>query len=157
MTYIDSDGVLANFDDYLTEYLGHPASVEEARKVMVEDYKNSFLVSRTLPHSAFYFDMLVNDPNCYVLTALSKAEHLEPCCTDVPVEEVLRTHRENKYTWFERRGIPRNKVIIVDHASEKLKYCKPGDVLYDDRKKTIQEWNELGGIGIHIKNKYWDA
>ena len=56
--------------------------------------------------------------------------------------------KENKYIWFEKHGIPRNKVIIVESAQDKASFCKPGDILYDDYRKNIASWEKSGGIGI---------
>lgn len=46
--------------------------------------------------------------------------------------------------------------IFTRGAKDKMNYCEPGDVLYDDREDTIESWCKLGGIGIRVKGRRTD-
>ena len=155
-TYIDLDGVLDDFDLWLATKIGHVThEPEEAYEVMVKYADECFLDTKVITHTDAYFDMLKKDPNCYVLSALSLPENLAPYCKDRTPEEICKIHKKNKIQWAVNHGIPREKVIICRCAEDKINYCKPGDILYDDRRDTIKKWNDLGGIGIHVYNPYW--
>ena len=47
-------------------------------------------------------------------------------------------------------------VIFTRGAKDKMNYCEPGDVLYDDREDTIESWCKLGGVGIRVKGRRTD-
>lgn len=154
-TYIDSDGVLADFDNWVLDK--DPSArddPEKYRAVMINFKKDCFLKSKTIPHRDFFFEELKQNPNCYVLTALTSRDHfLKDGFSDKEISIALKFHRENKYKWFEKRGIPREKVIICNDSRDKVAHCNPGDILYDDFESNIKAWNNAGGIGIRIANK----
>tara|TARA_B100000900_G_C20074097_1_gene511284 strand:+ start:32 stop:544 length:513 start_codon:yes stop_codon:yes gene_type:complete len=59
--------------------------------------------------------------------------------------------RKGKKQWLSRNAKPTGKVLLVQRA-DKQKYAmtdgKP-NILIDDYKKNIVEWESKGGIGIH--------
>jgi hypothetical protein len=65
-------------------------------------------------------------------------------------KEHIEVVKENKYWWLEQFGFQREDIIIVPQAADKLEYCHPGDVLYDDKRWTIERWNQLGGHGFLV-------
>jgi hypothetical protein len=38
------------------------------------------------------------------------------------------------------------------YSKDKKDHCVSGDILLDDRKSNIDEWNQAGGIGILYRN-----
>lgn len=151
MIYIDVDGVLANFEAGI-RHLGFEGDLQnrvpgELEKFMAKNYDGVFRDAPPTRYLPFFKRMMtlenIGAQNCRILTAIGscyKAEHID-------------TVMENKYWWLEEHGFLRERVDIVATAADKLKYCRSGDVLYDDKQWTIDRWNELGGIGFLVDNK----
>jgi len=58
--------------------------------------------------------------------------------------------REGKKAWIQSH-IPRSQYreLLLYPRHEKQLFSGEGKILIDDLKKTIDEWNAAGGIGIH--------
>jgi uncharacterized protein YfaT (DUF1175 family) len=41
------------------------------------------------------------------------------------------------------------KMDIGPFSHDKQKWCKPGDILIDDRPSNIEEWTGVSGIAIY--------
>lgn len=148
MVYVDSDGVLSDFNGWVESIDPGAIGNEQAILRMMAEHANScFIDAPPLPHTGFLLKELRDNPEWKVLTALPKKERLEPFCGNV--DKVLEKLKDNKIRWFRSLGIPESKVIIVSGAAEKTRYCEPGDVLYDDHHPNIRKWREAGGIGEH--------
>lgn len=155
MVYVDSDGVMANFKEWVNEYSNgnyKNLSVKEVDLIMIDNYKTVFLTSKECNNASKYLDMIRENECCRVLTALPSVNRLRsefPLVSDI--EYRVSVMKENKYKWFEERGIPREKVIITNRSSDKSKYCKsPADVLFDDWGTNIENWREAGGVGCLV-------
>ena len=146
MIYLDIDGVLADLEQWVYKVdstFKKEDWFDSSRvdKVFKENVNTVFLDS---PRTR-YFDYLksVYDTNdCKLLTSAGN------WWTDEEFEIVSN----NKIKWCMSNGFDANDVIIVKAADEKLAYCNEGDVIYDDRRKTIENWNKKGGCGIYILN-----
>jgi hypothetical protein len=147
MIYLDVDGVIADFE-LGVRALGYTGGVAcsnrepgELERFMAHNYTQIFRTAPPTNHMRFFQDMYWdNHPNMKLLTAMGshyKKEHIE-------------TVKENKYWWLGQFGFEREDIIIVPQAEDKLQYCQPGDVLYDDKRWTIKRWNELGGHGFLV-------
>ena len=152
MIYLDVDGVIADFEMGVRA-LGWTKSLDlqidripgELEKFMARNYEQIF---RTAPptNNMKYFQRMYKVENALgekrmkLLTAMGshyKKEH-------------INVVKENKYWWLEQFGFQREDIIIVPQAADKLPFCKPGDVLYDDKRWTIERWNKLGGHGFLV-------
>lgn len=154
MVYVDSDGVLSDFNGWVESIDPSAIGNEQAiLRMMVEHAGSCFIDASPLPHTGFLFRELRTNPDWKVLTAVPRRERLEPYCTDRSADEIIEVLKANKIRWFRLRGIPESKVIIVEGSPEKAKYCKPNDVLYDDHHPNIVRWRANGGIGEHWKRK----
>jgi len=152
MTYVDSDGVLADFNGWIKKV--NPSALKHHSLIhptMIEHCDECFLVFETMPGSDFFFEKIKTTEDWKVLSAVPSREKLEPFVKGRTVEEVISIFKENKYRWYEKHGVSRDKVIIVEGGLQKLSYCKPGDVLYDDFIKNIKAWEAKGGIGHLVK------
>lgn len=153
MIYIDSDGVLSDFDQWLLDMKceNHNNSTE-VYKTTIKYYKNAFLDSKPIKRNNWLRKIMIREDFRILSSLPNKADFKKLFDDDASFKEVYETLRENKYKWFENIGVPRNKVIIVDTRKDKFKYCKIGDILYDDFPDTVKEWTRLGGHGILVKN-----
>ena len=160
-TYIDSDGVLSDFHGWVT---GHNGGVLDESididRFIVDHYKTCYIDAQQLPGRDLWFLLLATDPDWYVLSSVGTLDRFLGVADDLSEEEVIRRYNiliENKYRWFEERGVPRDKVILVGRSADKVKYCQPGDILYDDFNKTLDLWAEAGGLAIKVYNTYKDV
>jgi len=150
MIYLDVDGVLADFESWV--YSVDPTFTKEdwmkkgrVTQVMIDNYETCFRNSaRTI-----YFDHLKklyddNLGNVKLLTAVGDWW---------PTKEMRERAEYNKLVWAYNNEFNRTDLIIVSRASDKIPFCRgPEDVLYDDRRPTIEAWIEKGGSGIYIVN-----
>ena len=150
MIYLDVDGVIADFELGIRA-LGWTGSLVDREKGSLEKFMahNYEYIFRTAPptNNMKFFQQMYKTENAQgfprnmkILTAMGShypKEHIE-------------TVKENKYWWLKQFGFEREDIIIVPQAADKLPYCKPGDVLYDDKRWTIKRWNKLGGHGFLV-------
>ena len=153
MIYLDVDGVIADFEMGIRA-LGWNKSLDlkqdrvpgELERFMAHNYEQIFRTAPPTNHMRFFQQMYkvenwqMNEPNMKLLTAMGS--HYKP--------EHIEVVKENKLWWLEQFGFKREDTIIVPQAADKLKYCQPGDVLYDDKRWTIERWNQLGGHGFLV-------
>lgn len=152
MIYIDSDGVMFDFDYWKNSINPNAKSDLEIERLMIENYDTAFSTEQKCKNADAFLDILRKNSHARVLTALPNVERLVgrfPEYSDIPAR--VEVMKENKYRWFERNGVPRSKVITTDGARGKNEYCKNcTDVLFDDYLPNIERWRECGGIGILV-------
>lgn len=152
MIYLDVDGVIADFAVGVRA-LGWDKGFDlqadrapgELERFMAHNYEQIFRTAPPTNNMRFFQQMYriensMGDTNMKILTAMGS--HYKP--------EQIETVKENKYWWLKQFGFEREDIIIVPQAADKLPYCKPGDVLYDDKRWTIERWNKLGGHGFLV-------
>lgn len=156
MTYFDSDGVIYDFNYWVDFYdpsaFDRPLGVDS---LMVNHYDTVFLKGRKTRKADYFINRLVNDEECFVLSAVPSVERLYSEFPEIGKEEIekrVNTMMENKKLWFESHGVPREKVILVTKAAHKARYCKSkNDTLYDDWMPNISRWIEKGGNGVLVE------
>lgn len=148
--YIDLDGVCADFKGWVNQY----ATVKEEDwvntdlpyRLMEEHVDEVFLVFDTLnlfPHMNAIYN---SDIEAKVLTAIPKRFF---------DNELGVKMRQNKLKWCQKHfdNFKEDDIIFANSFADKVNYLKPGDVLYDDRKDTIEMWNQAGGVGINVEGR----
>lgn len=130
--FLDCDGVLADFDGWGTKLWGMPPREYEAKVgeqafwKSAEENKDFFLNMERMPLA----------DNLYARVA-----HMRPVIiTGAPRGNWAKNQ---KLRWRDKHfpNIP----MVVCQAAEKYKWCKPGDVLVDDRDKYRLQWECAGG------------
>ena len=143
MIYLDVDGVIADFYVGL-QALGWEGALFGDRgkleKFLASNYEQVFRTSPPTKNMKFFRDMYSKNKDMKILTA--RGRHY--------AKEHISTVVDNKHFWLNQFGFKSKDIIIVEQAKDKLPYCQPGDVLYDDKRWTIQIWNELGGMGFLV-------
>lgn len=160
MIYLDVDGVIADFEMGIRA-LGYTGGVAcsdrepgELERFMAHNYTQIFRTAPPTNHMRF-FQQMYKDVNSNAPYELYRGRRrygmmlLTAMGSHYP-EEHIETVKENKYWWLGQFGFEREDIIIVPQAEDKLQYCQPGDVLYDDKRWTIKRWNELGGHGFLV-------
>ena len=156
--YIDSDGVIADFRKWV-ESKGidmETASPKDIHRVMMENYAECFLALDVIEGRESLMDLAIEDDDVFILTAVPSVDSISREFRGIydssKIEKRLLIMRNNKIEWYSRRGVPENKVIICNGTSSKVKWCRPGDVLYDDLPGTVEKWRRMGGIGVLVLN-----
>lgn len=147
MIYIDVDGVVAAFDEYIVSLSGTEEIFNDSKalyKLMDDNYETCFLNSPTTKHSDYFFNLYHNNDNVKFLT--SGGNHWSSRGRRLTI-------KQNKIKWLSKYNVSSRDVIITNTAEEKLEYCNEGDILYDDRFDTIYKWNKKGGLGILVYNR----
>ena len=145
MIYLDVDGVIADFEMGVRALGWAAGDSEQLEEFMARNYEQIFRTAPPTNNMRFFQQMYQAQIACSVnrmklLTAMGshyKKEHIQ-------------TVKENKYWWLEQFGFLREDIIIVPQAADKLKYCQPGDVLYDDKRWTIERWKQVRGHGFLV-------
>lgn len=156
MFYVDVDGVLANLDKWLLWIEPNlENNWDNVYEVMAKNYEDCYKVSEYIhsPKTEELFDNLRLRDDYFVLTCIPKHK-IEKYVQNNNPDYVYTVLRYNRYKWLMDFGVSSKKIIITDDPSEKILYCQKGDYLYDDRVKTIQEWNLKGGNGILVDDKF---
>lgn len=134
--YLDMDGVLANFDKTAEKILGTS-----------NIYKYDFIWGpehfwREINKHADFFLSLELMPDAAEL--YNAVRHLKPkVLTALPKTNPERV-RSQKEAWIEMQ-FGEELPVITCKTHEKPDYCKPGDILIDDRAVNKPAWSERGG------------
>lgn len=163
MIYIDSDGVLSDFDRWIREDTDCKDPLDPAcvQPTMYKYYKDCFLTAKVIKRNKWIWDRIIYNENRHedyrILTSLPNKKACEEWCTSEgyskeEFESMYETFRRNKLEWFAQRNVPAEKVIITEARKEKMSYCKNGDLLLDDHPATVREWREAGGRAYLVIN-----
>ena len=155
--FVDSDGVIYNFDKLLKDNNIDNNSSKAVYNFLKVSSDFAFLEGEIIEENLHLLD-LVKEGKAKILTSLpNKYDFRNYFEEEKEYLEVYEKLKNNKYSFYEKLGIPRDSVIIVDTRNEKFKYCSSGSILYDDFPKTVDKWNELGGEGHLVKNHLCSA
>lgn len=151
MIYIDSDGVLSDFEAWIKSTDCKDRFDPKEVCITVRDYQDAAFIDAK-PKKTFLWKLLGKE-DVKVLTALPEKEQFITFFDSTEdYDKCVQKMTENKYRWFEKYGISRDKIIVVATRKEKFTYCKKDDILFDDYEKTVKEWSKMGGKGILVKN-----
>lgn len=145
--YVDMDGVLADFENYIHTH-NIPYAPQSNRKP--DDDKKMWDAIKKIPH---FYDKLEPIPGSLeAFRELSKENHCE-ILSAIPKPKWGLEHTESdKRNWIKRHLGEDIKVNIV-YREEKVNFCKGKDsILIDDLPKNIKEWEAAGGTGILFTN-----
>jgi len=146
--YIDMDGVVADFNLFVSELLGRQIGWG------IHD-----LTSQE-------WDILAKTPNLYRnLPLIEESVKMVGLCrsfssrvnveflTAIPRQSTMPSAKQDKFDWINEHfpGIPVN---FGPFSRDKQNWARPGDILIDDKQSNIDEWEAAGGIPIHHLGDY---
>jgi hypothetical protein len=141
--YCDLDGVLVNFNKGVYQlFPDHEPTADELWPVVDNSPDRWFTVLEMMPEA----DLLWRIMNYH------QATHAVTILTALP-KSMKEKAEADKREWV-KRNLGEHIPVICCHWSEKANYCKPGDILIDDRRDIVKMWNRAGGRGIHHTNVY---
>ena len=143
--YLDVDGVIADLDQWVIDKTNKDYNWENIFKFLDDNYEEAYLKSPLTSNAKYYLDMYFSSSNVMFLTSVGS--HWSD-------KKRKAQAVQNKKIWLTNLGINEQDIIIVDSAEAKIKYADKDSILYDDRQKTIELWNDAGGIGFHVINKH---
>ena len=141
--YIDMDGVVADFDSYVSALLGRPIGWGATQDLTDVEWERLASVDR------LYFQMpLMPDATKLIayIKSLSTRFHVQ-FLTAVPRRSTIPSAKDDKQAWV-NKYFPGMRMDIGPYSHHKQKWCKPGDILIDDRPSNIEQWTAAGGIAI---------
>jgi 5'(3')-deoxyribonucleotidase len=147
--YIDMDGVVADFDKFVSNLLGRKIGWGVSDLTSAEWSKVA-----AVPN--FYNQLdLIEDSEVMVAAALSFSTRFDvEFLTALPRESTMPTARADKTDWLAEHfpGVPIN---FGPFSRDKQKWFKtPGDILIDDKPSNVAEWVTAGGIAIHHQGDF---
>lgn len=140
--YLDMDGVVADFNEYVKRVHNLPVTRDSYDDESWAKIVSNQRVYKDLKRTV-YADELVrecrhfcklNDYKLFFLTAIPKRN-------DVPLAYYDKSLWALKYF----TDIP---VLFGPHSKDKKNFCKKNDILIDDRPSNIKDWKNTGGIAI---------
>lgn len=146
--WLDLDGVMCDFRGKVVELLGKDLdafpSTSAAWKALGQ-YQDVFATLEKMPDAdrLFHGVKRLQDRFGFEIGVL----------TAIPLRISMPRAEKDKLAWVGRNYPELAKNFrIGPHAKNKQDHCKPGDVLIDDNRKNIDQWNDKGGIGIFHTN-----
>jgi len=142
--YLDMDGVVADFDSYVSILLGRKIGWDSSTDLTDEEWERLASVDRL-----YYQFSLMPDATKLVayVKSLSTRFHVG-FLTAVPRRSTIPSAKDDKQAWV-NKYFPGMRMDIGPYSHHKQKWCKPGDILIDDRPSNIEQWTAVGGIAIY--------
>ena len=139
--YFDMDGVLADFAGGLREMCGIDAPEQGG-----SDDDAVFEAIRNMPH--FYLYLTPDDEMCHLFRMLSQMDKVQcAVLTGIPKpSRGIADAESDKREWVMRYLGPGTEFIPVERR-HKADYAK-GNILIDDYRRNLEEWEAAGGRGI---------
>lgn len=143
--HLDLDGVLYDMNGRVKQLVGKLFTEFDTRReawAALKPHVDMFKDIDLLPDALLLVEGVEkfakeNNYKVEVLTAV-------PLLANMPNAETHKKESVQKH--FGHLGW---KFKIGPHAKDKQDHCKPGDILIDDSKINIEQWNTKGGIGIY--------
>jgi len=142
--FLDMDGVVADFDSYVSNLLGRKIGWSSTQDLSDEEWERLASVDRL-----YYQFPLMPDATKLVayVKSLSTRFHVG-FLTAVPRRSTIPSAKDDKQAWVDKY-FPGMRMDIGPYSHHKQKWCKPGDILIDDRPSNIEQWTAVGGIAIY--------
>ena len=144
--YIDMDGVVADFNAFIGSVLGRTVKWTD-RSITPEEWEVVAAIDNVYYHLPLLKDATTLVGSC----SQFKDEYRVEFLTALPSKKLMPEVAGDKQKWVDKY-FPGYKVNFGPYSTDKWKWCKPGDILIDDRSSNIIDWYEKGkGIGIYYK------
>lgn len=140
--YIDMDGVVADFDTYVSRVLDMPLPENRWPKSLWQQITANPRLYSKLPKTAEADGLL---EYCRYLRDIANYELF--FLTAVPKGNDVHWAFYDKVNWG-IKYFPDVPVHFGPFAKNKQEHCMPGDILIDDKLENIKEWCAVGGHGI---------
>ena len=142
--FVDMDGVLANFQHHFDNTIDHGGLDRNS----FDDYEHKITGIKD-----WWLKMPILGDAKELVNYLHKAGVDIHVLSAAPEWQI--DGKKQKTAWINKHFDIKAKNIHIVRRVEKKDYAKKGDILIDDYKRNIKEWEAAGGIGIlHTKTKH---
>ena len=139
--YLDMDDVVADWTGFANEFFGTPGRAA-THYLPDEDWKRLKLQQR------MYRDLKVKDGALELVGEIKRYCQVNVAevffLTALPHDDSFPFAPYDKVRWCERY-FPGIVMFIGPYAKDKHNFCKPGDILIDDRRSNCEDWVRAGG------------
>lgn len=143
--YLDMDGVVADFDTFVSNLLGRPIGWNDSK----QDLTDEEWVKLASVDRLYYQLPLMPDATKLVAYVKSLSTRFNVrFLTAVPRRTTMPLARVDKQAWVDKY-FPGMRMDIGPYSHDKQKWCSPGDILVDDRPSNIEQWKAAGGFAIY--------
>ncbi len=141
--FLDMDGVVADFDTYVSAFLGRPIGWGTSTDLTDEEW------ARISSADRLYYNLpLMPDATKLVAYVKSLSTRFNVgFLTAIPRRNTMPSAQSDKQAWVDKY-FPGMRMDIGPFSRDKQKWASPGDILVDDRPSNIAEWSAVGGIAI---------
>lgn len=149
MIYIDLDGVLNKFEDYL-KYNNAQKSQNAFLGLCYRDAEIFLNTEVNTDVLSCLFEFGINDVR--ILSALPSLKDFYDYGTKnnyYNIFDIYNNLRHNKLKFCISNGIPIENVIILTSRRDKVLYAK-NSLLVDDYLSNIKDFVSNGGVGLHF-------
>lgn len=148
--YIDMDGVVADFEERVSEILGRKIGWGVS-DLSHEDWEKVTKIKDLYRHLPLIPESTKLVGAC---KSFSHRFHVG-FLTAIPRETTMPSSREDKTHWLNVHfpGLP---IYFGPFSRDKQKHCRPLDILIDDKPENVEEWALAGGCAIHHTGKSAD-
>ncbi len=155
--YLDSDGVLLDFDKVANDIFGMDSRLYE------KTYGSDAFWKKLEEAEEFFFSLpLMPD----AIELYEGVKHLNPIILTGSPSQLGERARVDKFRAAEKHFGKQQRIIICQSKLKSM-YCQPGDTIVDDWPKHRAKWEEKGGLWVHhvnasqsltdLKNLGWDV
>lgn len=140
--FLDLDDTIADFSGRVNEILGYtPTRGEYSTKEWTE----------ILNHQRIFRHLSLCERADEIVSLCRKIRDTKGYnllfLTAIPRNDDMPWAFNDKIFWA-RDYYPDIAVWFGPYSKDKYKHCKPNDILIDDRKSNIDQWNGAGGLGL---------
>lgn len=138
--YLDSDGVICDFDSKSRQAFGKTASEFE-----VKGHFWAALTEYDATVEKFFLNLPKHEgADDLVNFCLNNFRSVKILTASGSTPKDVKQQKLDYYA----REYPGLECIVVNKSSDKAVYASPTSILVDDRNKSIIPWVEAGGVGI---------
>lgn len=140
--YIDMDGVVADFDKYVSNFLGRQIGWD-VLDITPEEW------DRIAKIDHFYLNLeLIHESTRMVALCKSFSTRFDVSfLTALPRQSTMPTAKDDKTQWLSKY-FPGMRINFGPFSRDKQNWCNEFDILIDDKPENIDQWNEKGGLGV---------
>lgn len=140
--YLDMDGVVADFNAFVSEKLGR--QIGWGISDLTSEEWDEISKIKDL------YDQLPLIDGSTKLVALAKSFNNRfnvEFLSALPRKGTMPSAADDKTKWI-AKYFPGMKVNFGPYSQDKQKWCKPLDILIDDKPENVEQWYAAGGIAI---------
>lgn len=146
--YIDMDGVVADFDAFVSNFLGRKIgwgvsdiTIDEWEKISKID--NLYFKLQLIPESTKMVALCKSFSTRFDVSFL----------TAIPRQKTLPSAKQDKIEWIDRY-FPGMIVNFGPYSVDKQNWCREGDILIDDKPENVEQWVAKSGVAVHHTGNY---